>query len=304
MALTSLLLAAHDVSSQSESPRLRFEPYVFELAGRPKVQAELGRLLVSEKHNKASGKQIELALVRFKSTATNPGPPIVYLAGGPGGSGIALARGPRFPLFMAMREVADVIALDQRGTGMSKPNLICDVTLDYPLDQPSERGRLLNLYEQRARVCAERWRAERVDLSVYNTEESADDLESLRQALGVESITLWGSSYGSHLGLAALRRHGNRIHRAILSGIEGPDHTLKLPSQIQSQLQFVCELAKQDSNITKEIPDLMALVQLFISSPQIQEVLLEFMKTGTVSRRAIRLPPFEFKPIPSANNKN
>lgn len=261
IALSSLLLTANDVSSQQQPGKLTFESYLFESATKQKLQAELGRLLVPERNSKPGGSQIELALVRFKSTATNPGPPIVYLAGGPGGSGIALARGPRFPLFMAMREVADVIALDQRGTGRSKPNLICDVTLDYPLDQPGERGRLLSLYEQRARICAEHWRAEGVDLSAYNTEESADDLESLRQALGVERITLWGSSYGSHLGLAALRRHGNRIHRAILSGIEGPDHTLKLPNQIQSQLQLVSELAKEDSSSNKRIPDLMALVQ-------------------------------------------
>lgn len=261
LVLTSLLLNANRVSSQPASAKLMFEPYLLESAGKQKAQAELGRLLVPEKHSKPGGKQIELALVRLKSTATNPGPPIVYLAGGPGGSGIALARGPRFPLFMAMREFADVIALDQRGTGMSKPNLICEVTLDYPLDQPGERGRLLSMYEQRARVCAEHWQAQGVDLSAYNTEENADDLELLRQALGVEKITLWGSSYGSHLGLAALRRHGNSIHRAILSGVEGPDHTLKLPDQIQRQLQFVCELAKDDSQINKQIPDLMTLVQ-------------------------------------------
>jgi pimeloyl-ACP methyl ester carboxylesterase len=58
---------------------------------------------------------IELAFVRFKSTAKNPGPPIVYLAGGSGGSGIGAARGSRFPLFMALREIADVIAFDQSG---------------------------------------------------------------------------------------------------------------------------------------------------------------------------------------------
>ncbi len=261
LALVSLLLTAVSVSSQSKLGVITFEPYLFESAGKQKVQAELGRLLVPEKHSNPSGKQIELALVRLKSTSTDPGPPIVYLAGGPGGSGIALARGPRFPLFMAMREFADVIALDQRGTGMSKPNLMCDVMLDYPLDQPGERGRLLSLYEQRARSCAAHWRAQGVDLSAYNSQENADDLESLRQALGVEKITLWGSSYGSHLGLATLRRHGNRIHRAILSGIEGPDHTLKLPSQIQRQLELVCDLAKADPRTGKQIPDLMALVQ-------------------------------------------
>src|SRR3546814_18583991 len=54
---------------------------------------------------------------------------LVYLAGGPGGSGISAAEGPRFELFMALREVADVIALDQRGTGASAVDPDCQPPL-------------------------------------------------------------------------------------------------------------------------------------------------------------------------------
>src|SRR5690606_28539839 len=64
-------------------------------------------------------RRIRLGYVRFPSTAAQPGPPIIYLAGGPGGSGVDAATGPRFPIFMALRAVADVIAFDQRGTGLS-----------------------------------------------------------------------------------------------------------------------------------------------------------------------------------------
>jgi pimeloyl-ACP methyl ester carboxylesterase len=123
---------------QQKAGDLKIEPYVFESAGKEKVDAEFGRLLVPENRRKPNSNLIELAFVRFKSTSKNPGPPIVYLAGGPGGSGIGAARGSRFPLFMAMREVADVIALDQRGTGMSKPNLSCGESLDYPIEKSSE----------------------------------------------------------------------------------------------------------------------------------------------------------------------
>src|SRR4051812_49221940 len=109
------------------------EPHLFEAADGTKVEAELGRLPVPQNRSKPSGRQIELAFVRFRSTTAIPGPPIVYLAGGPGGSGIATASGPRFHQFMAMREVADVIALDQRGVGLSKPNLEYLEPLGYPL---------------------------------------------------------------------------------------------------------------------------------------------------------------------------
>lgn len=63
---------------------------------------------------------------------------------------------------------------------------------------------------------------EAVDLGhTYNTAENAEDVNDLRLALGVQKINLWGHSYGSHLGLAILKRHGNTIHRAALSGVNG-----------------------------------------------------------------------------------
>src|SRR5262245_56881443 len=78
---------------------------------------------VPEQHSDPHGTKITLAFLRLKSTSPQPGPPIFYLAGGPGGSGISLAKGPRGSLFLPMREAGDVIALDQRGVGLSEPNL-------------------------------------------------------------------------------------------------------------------------------------------------------------------------------------
>lgn len=123
-----------DSFAQRRAGDLKVEPYVFENSKKEKIEAELGRLLVPENRSAPKSHLIELVFVRFKSTAKSPGPPIIYLAGGPGNSGIDQARGSRFPLFMAMREFGDVIALDQRGTGLSTPNLACREPLDFPLD--------------------------------------------------------------------------------------------------------------------------------------------------------------------------
>ena len=246
--------------AQTPPSQVRVEPYLFQTSDGQKIEAELGHLTVPENRHRSRNSMIELAFVRFKSRAANPSSPIVYLAGGPGGSGIALARGPRGSLLMAMREVADVIALDQRGAGMSKPNLACSETLDYPLDKAGDRAEMLRLFQQKSRSCAQRWKDRGVDLPAYNTEENADDLEDLRKALGVEKISLWGSSYGTHLALAMIRRHGNSIYRVILAGVEGPDHTLKLPSDVEAQLLLVNDLAKTDARINAVIPDFRQLM--------------------------------------------
>jgi pimeloyl-ACP methyl ester carboxylesterase len=120
-----------------------------------------------------------------------------------------------------MREAGDVIALEQLGVSLSEPNLDCPGTLGFPLSSPGDRIPLLILFNQRSRECAVYWRSRGIDLAAYNVVQSAHDVNSLRQALGVKKVRLWGSSYGTTLGLATIRYHGANVDRAILAGIEG-----------------------------------------------------------------------------------
>ena len=257
-----ILFLTTTIFAQPKSGALKIKPYTFENDQKEKVDAEFGTLFVPENRSDPESNLIELAFVRFKSTAKNPGPPIVYLAGGPGGSGIGTARGSRFPLFMALREIADVIAFDQRGTGFSKPNLTCLNRLALPLDVPPTREAAIKEMRKNAGDCAFYWRnIQRVDLAGYNTNESADDLEDLRKALGANQISLWTISYGTHLAFAAMRRHPKSIHRAILAGTEGPDHTYKLPGNIQKHLEDLAAVIKADPEVGKEVPDFLGLMK-------------------------------------------
>jgi pimeloyl-ACP methyl ester carboxylesterase len=58
-----------------------------------------------------------------------------------------------------------------------------------------------------------------------------------------------------------MRRHPKSIHRAILAGTEGPDHTYKLPSNIQKHLEDLAALIKADPEIGKNIPDFLGLMK-------------------------------------------
>jgi pimeloyl-ACP methyl ester carboxylesterase len=163
---------------------------------------------------------------------------------------------------MALRDVADVIAFDQRGTGYSKPNLSCFERLSLPLDVAPSREAAIKELRENSQGCISYWRdIQRVDLTGYNTNESADDLDDLRKALGANQISLWTISYGTHLAFATMRRHPKSIHRAILAGTEGPDHTYKLPSNIQKHLEDLAAVIKADPEVGKEVPDFLGLMK-------------------------------------------
>src|SRR5262249_44897017 len=145
--------------------------------------------------------------------------------------------------------------------GTSNPNLECPQRLTWPRARPLSREREAPLMSDSVRACAEYWRSQGVDLGAYNTNESADDLASLADALGVPQLRLWSISYGTHLALATIRRHPDRVGRAILAGIEGPDQTLKLPSNTERLLERVAGRAARDSAVHAAVPDLVGTLR-------------------------------------------
>jgi pimeloyl-ACP methyl ester carboxylesterase len=227
---------------------------------RRSVDAEEVRFSVPESRRLPERRQLELHYIRFPSTSKNPGSPIVYLAGGPGGSGTRTASDDRFSLFMKLREVADVIAFDQRGTVNTSPRPMCKGEWNYPLDKPLDSTTLRAAMQPYLTACAAALR-DSFDLDAFNTRESADDLEALRVSLGAEKINLWGISYGTHLGLAYIRRYPDRVERAVLAGTEGPDDTYKLPHRIDQVLGRLDSAIKADPDARKVIPDLRASIR-------------------------------------------
>lgn len=253
----TLLLAATLFASMLIAEPAKLTPYAYKAGDGTNVDAERGEFRVPENRTRPDSRKITLRFIRFKSTSKTPGFPIVYLAGGPGGSGIESARYSRFPLFMALREFGDVIAFDQRGINESEPDMRCTETFAAPFDAPLDRKTTGAALAAAARKCAERLRAAGVDVAAYNTRESAADLNDLRQALGAQKLILWGISYGTHLSIATLRWHPEAIDRVILAGIEGPDDTYKLPQDQQLLMEDIARIAHQQGKSA----DLIASVQ-------------------------------------------
>jgi pimeloyl-ACP methyl ester carboxylesterase len=231
LAAAALAFACHASAATS---KLKLEPIVFKLADGTEVPAERGTFLVPEDRSDPRSRRISLGFVRFKSTNPRPGAPLVYLAGGPGGSGVAAAEGARQPLFLALRAAGDVIAFDQRGTGLS--NHISPCTARRKLD-PSltlSDAALSSYYRETLEQCVRQWRAAGVAVNGYNTRENAEDIEELRRVLGARKVDLWGISYGTQLALAAMRQHPRSIGRVVLASADGLDQNVKLPAHVEA----------------------------------------------------------------------
>lgn len=229
---------------------LKLEPIAFKLRDGSTVAAEQGTFEVPEQRGNPASRKIAIGFVRFKSTNPHPGPPIVYLAGGPGGSGIDAARGPRQPIFLALRSVSDVIALDQRGTGLS--NAIAPCAAAKPLDLAGgiNEAALTGYYQRTLATCIVTWRSAGVAIEGYTTIENADDLDDLRKVLAAPKIRLWGISYGTHLALATMRRHPAIVDRVVLASAEGMNQTVKLPASVDAALARIGQASDPELTAT------------------------------------------------------
>ena len=118
-------------------------PLRFQAQSGEQVDALAGRFSVPENWDEPASRRLVLHYVRFPALGPERGAPIVYLAGGPGGSGIQTARHERFPLFMAMRRFGDVIALASKGTfGFADLTNLTDADADKVEAALAELGRM------------------------------------------------------------------------------------------------------------------------------------------------------------------
>lgn len=186
---------------------------------------------------------IELAIVRVRREDRAPARVHAILAGGPGDSGVGevleLATRGGGQWFDLMD--GDVIGIDQRGTGASRPSLASTRLYDLPLGGAGSPATWLPIITKAVRGEAERLTAQGIDLTAYNTQESADDVDAVRRAFGYGPLILWGRSYGTHLALAMLRQHPVGVARLILVSPEGPDHTWKSPALADAVLHRIAD---------------------------------------------------------------
>ena len=129
-----------------------------------------GYVTVPEQHAYPEGETLRLAVAAVKSTSEHPAPdPLVMEAGGPGVSTLALLPS-MLPGLADLRAQRDVVLVEQRGTLYAKPHLLCDEALP---------------------ACRDRFLADGVNLSAYNSLEITADIVMALTALGHDKFNFY-----------------------------------------------------------------------------------------------------------------
>jgi pimeloyl-ACP methyl ester carboxylesterase len=184
--------------------------------------AECGFVQVPLDYAKPAGEKIKLAVSRVKHTVPDDKFQGVMLAnpGGPGGSGLTLARlGSAVP--NGAGDAYDWIGFDPRGVGSSVPALSC--IPDYagynrPDYQPEggQEAAWLARSKAYADACAKNGGTL---LKHLTTVDAVTDIDSIRKALGAEQINWYGFSYGTYLGQVYATLFPDKVRRMVLDGV-------------------------------------------------------------------------------------
>jgi pimeloyl-ACP methyl ester carboxylesterase len=181
----------------------------------PSVKTHCGYLIVPENRSKPKGRLIKLPYVWVESWNPNKKKdPIIFASGGPGYGSVNIVAGAHSAApFLKYR---DFIALDQRGTNNAIPCLKCTEIAEA--DKKAYQNNLLHdsLLLEAIKKCRTRLTSQGIDLSSYNTVESAADIEDLRIALKIDSMNLIGVSYSGGLMLTVIKNFPKHVRSAIL----------------------------------------------------------------------------------------
>ncbi|WP_422083584.1 alpha/beta fold hydrolase [Ulvibacterium sp.] len=223
---------------------------------------EMGYIQVPELYADGRSPSIEIPFYRIKTTHKNPLPPLFVLSGGPGDDPSILQQlEDIIPILVPYSFRSDVVVVEQRGNGLSKPNLSCPRTFEMPLDRPLDISEFSETYVAYIKKCSSYWQKQNRNLKGYNVLEMVEDIEMVREVLSYEKIMILGGSFGSHHGLAYLKLHPDRVDRAVFDSPEGLKHTVKLPSEVNRILYQLSELVTEDSILSKKIPSFISLVK-------------------------------------------
>jgi pimeloyl-ACP methyl ester carboxylesterase len=208
------------------------------LPGTPlTMPAECGWLEVPENPAEPNGRLIKLRVARVPAQERSAEPdPLMFFAGGPGQAAseawLIVASA-----FRKLNKTRDIVLLDQRGTGQSNPLKCPQMDLEEALTVDWDE------LDRTTRQCLDSLDG---DPRFYTTSIAMRDYDQVREALGYETVNLFGVSYGTRAAQVYLRMFPDRVRTMVLDSVApqtlalGTEHAEKL-DQALLRVLAACE---------------------------------------------------------------
>ena len=142
---------------------------------------------------------------------------VIALAGGPGQAANPLGEQLAAAIAPALTS-HDLLVFDQRGTGRASP-LNCPIFNDEAALEKATESTLGSLIE----LCALQIGQAR---GAFTTQESVEDIESIRHTAGYRKLVLYGTSYGTKVALEYAERYPQHVEALVLDSVvpsSGPE---------------------------------------------------------------------------------
>ena len=255
--------------------------------GIDEEEVRCGVAIVPESRSGRSDASIELAVAVFQASEDDAeADPLVYLSGGPGGGSLeGLAWMLDDSTTRRLLRDRDLVFIDQRGTGLSAPELDCPelgVANRKSAAWPSGDERSLRETLAAVAVCRERLAEDGIDAGSYTTVENAADIPMVLRALGYREWNLYGVSYGTRLAQAIMRDHPEGLRSVVLDspvplGVSAFDGS---PHAFQRSLDMVVEACNADDACREEYGDIGGTLESIVlrleASPVNVETFISF----------------------------
>lgn len=161
-----------------------------------------GRLHVPEDRTSADSPVISIFVVQLQAREKSDSRPIIALAGGPGDAASAEIV---WWLNTELRDSHDIILVDQRGAGLSRPSLNCP-----EFDARGDEDRLAK--------CRERLLAAGIKPSAYGPDSIAMDIAELIATLELDPVNVYARSYGARVARLLTRELPRGLRALALEG--------------------------------------------------------------------------------------
>ncbi|MGW2492771.1 alpha/beta hydrolase [Streptomyces sp. NPDC001606] len=205
---------------------------------------------------KPDGRQITLTL--SIAGAVNAERTLVVNPGGPGESGISLAKTVWSSLPQNLSEKYNVVSFDPRGVGASTPVSCGDTSglINHPASPytPANAQQELKRRDVASKIAQQCQGKSGALLPYITTENAARDMDAIRAGLGRTKLDYLGYSYGTKLGATYATLFPQSTGRMILDSVVDPTVTTyatqfqQNPALQKRAEQFFTWVAKYDSS--------------------------------------------------------